>query len=52
MTTWSGTLPTWLSGEEIPGTDLQTMMASMEGGVESFSAWVREHLFEPTATDD
>lgn len=39
MTTWSGTLPTWLSGEEITGTDLQTMTDATHGVTDAWSTW-------------
>lgn len=37
---------------KIQDQDLRSMMTAMEGGTESFSAWVRENLFAPTATED
>lgn len=37
---------------DIKGADLQSMMAAMEGGVEKFSAWVRENLFTASAAND
>lgn len=32
--------------------DLRSMMKAIEGGQDTFGAWVREHLFIPDATHD